>query len=72
MKNYVLKQHLLLNYKKQCKLSRKQAYLTVLIIFTENLVLNILNKEQKEALRKFSETVGENNYEKRKSFFKKK
>ena len=31
-----------------------------------------LNKEQKEALRKFSETVGENNYEKRKSFFKKK
>ena len=31
-----------------------------------------LNKEQKEALRKFSETLGENNYEKRKSFFKKK
>ena len=31
-----------------------------------------LNKEQKEALRRFSETLGENNYEKRKSFFKKK
>ena len=31
-----------------------------------------LNKEQKEALRKFSETLGENNYEKRKSFFGKK
>ncbi|MBE6989823.1 MAG: molecular chaperone DnaJ [Ruminococcaceae bacterium] len=30
-----------------------------------------LNKEQKEALRKFSETLGENNYEKQKSFFKK-
>ena len=31
-----------------------------------------LNKEQKEALRKFSETLGENNYEKRKTFFGKK
>ena len=31
-----------------------------------------LNKEQKEALRRFSETLGESNYEKRKSFFKKK
>ena len=31
-----------------------------------------LNKEQKEALRRFSETLGENNYEKRKSFFGKK
>ena len=30
-----------------------------------------LNREQKEALRKFSETLGENNYEKQKSFFKK-
>ncbi len=30
-----------------------------------------LNKEQKEALRKFSETLGEDNYEKQKSFFKK-
>ena len=30
-----------------------------------------LNKEQKEALRRFSETLGENNYEKQKSFFKK-
>ena len=30
-----------------------------------------LNKEQKEALRKFSETLGEGNYEKQKSFFKK-
>ena len=31
-----------------------------------------LNKEQKEALRKFSELLGENNYEKRRSFFGKK
>ena len=31
-----------------------------------------LNREQKEALKKFSETLGENNYEKRKSFFGKK
>ena len=30
-----------------------------------------LNKEQKEALKKFAETVGENNYEERKKFFKK-
>ena len=30
-----------------------------------------LNREQKEALRKFSETLGENNYETQKSFFKK-
>ena len=30
-----------------------------------------LNKEQKEALRKFSETLGEGNYEQQKSFFKK-
>ncbi|MBQ0037530.1 MAG: molecular chaperone DnaJ [Clostridiales bacterium] len=30
-----------------------------------------LNKEQKEALRKFSETLGESNYEKQKSFFRK-
>ena len=30
-----------------------------------------LNKEQKEALEKFSETLGESNYEKRRSFFKK-
>jgi len=30
-----------------------------------------LNKEQKEALRKLSEMLGENNYEKQKSFFKK-
>ena len=30
-----------------------------------------LNREQKEALRKFSETLGEGNYEQQKSFFKK-
>ena len=30
-----------------------------------------LNKEQKEALRKFGETLGEGNYEKQRSFFKK-
>ena len=46
---------------------RGAQYVTVTIETPRNL-----NKEQKEALRKFSETVGENNYEKRKSFFKKK
>ena len=30
-----------------------------------------LNKEQKDALKKFSETLGEGNYEKQRSFFKK-
>lgn len=30
-----------------------------------------LNREQKEALKKFSETLGEGNYEKQRSFFKK-
>lgn len=30
-----------------------------------------LNREQKEALRAFSETLGENNYEKQRNFFKK-
>ena len=30
-----------------------------------------LNREQKEALRKFSDTLKEHNYEERKSFFKK-
>ena len=46
---------------------RGDQYVTVTIETPRNL-----NTEQKEALRKFSETVGENNYEKRKSFFKKK
>ena len=46
---------------------RGDQYVTVTIETPRNL-----NKDQKEALRKFSETVGENNYEKRKSFFKKK
>ena len=46
---------------------RGDQYVTVTIETPRNL-----NKEQKEALRKFSETVGENHYEKRKSFFKKK
>ena len=30
-----------------------------------------LNKEQKEALKKFAETMGESNYEEQKKFFKK-
>ena len=46
---------------------RGDQYVTVTIETPRNL-----SKEQKEALRKFSETVGENNYERRKSFFKKK
>ena len=46
---------------------RGDQYVTVTIETPRNL-----NKEQKEALRKFGETLGESNYEKRKSFFKKK
>ena len=46
---------------------RVDQYVTVVIETPRSL-----NKEQKEALRRFSETLGENNYEKRKSFFKKK
>ena len=46
---------------------RGDQYVTVTIETPRNL-----NKEQKEALRRFSETLGESNYEKRKSFFKKK
>ena len=46
---------------------RGDQYVTVVIETPRSL-----NKEQKEALRSFSETLGENNYEKRKSFFKKK
>ena len=30
-----------------------------------------LNKEQKEALKKFAESVGDSNFEERKKFFKK-
>ena len=46
---------------------RGDQYVTVTIETPRNL-----NKEQKEALRRFSETLDESNYEKRKSFFKKK
>ena len=46
---------------------RGDQYVTVVIETPRSL-----KKEQKEALRRFSETLGENNYEKRKSFFKKK
>ena len=45
---------------------RGDQYVTVHIETPRNL-----NREQKEALRKFSETLKENNYEERKSFFKK-
>ena len=45
---------------------RGDQYVTVTIETPRNL-----NKEQKEALRKFSETLGEGNYEEQKSFFKK-
>ena len=46
---------------------RGDQYVTVTIETPRNL-----NKEQKEALRRFSETLGESNYEKRKSFFQEK
>jgi len=45
---------------------RGDQYVTVYIETPKNL-----NKEQKEALRKFAEAVGDNNYEERKKFFKK-
>ena len=45
---------------------RGDQYVTVTIETPQGL-----NKTQKEALRKFSETLGENNYQKQKSFFKK-
>ena len=45
---------------------RGDQYVTVYIETPRNL-----NKQQKEALKKFSETLQENNYEERKSFFSK-
>ncbi len=45
---------------------RGDQYVTVYIETPRNL-----NREQKEALKKFSDTLKENNYEERKSFFKK-
>ena len=45
---------------------RGDQYVTVTIETPTNL-----NKEQKEALRKFDATLGENNHQKQKSFFKK-
>ena len=45
---------------------RGDQYVTVYIETPRNL-----NKEQREALKKFAETLGENNYEERKKFFKK-
>ena len=45
---------------------RGDQYVTVYIETPRNL-----NKEQKEALKKFAESVGESNYEERKKFFKK-
>ena len=46
---------------------RGDQYVTVNVETPRNLT-----KEQKEALRSFSDMLGESNYEKRKSFFKKK
>jgi molecular chaperone DnaJ len=46
--------------------SRGDQYVTVYIETPRNL-----NREQKEAMRKFAETLGENNYEERKKFFRK-
>ena len=45
---------------------RGDQYVTVYIETPKNL-----NKEQKEALKKFAETMGESNYEEQKKFFKK-
>ena len=46
--------------------SRGDQYVTVNIETPRNL-----NHEQKEALKKFSESLGEKNYEAHKSFFEK-
>ena len=45
---------------------RGDQYVTVYIETPRNL-----NKEQKEALKKFADTMGDNNYEEQKKFFKK-
>jgi molecular chaperone DnaJ len=45
---------------------RGDQYVTVFIETPRNL-----NKEQKDAMKKFAETLGENNYEERKKFFRK-
>ena len=45
---------------------RGDQFVTVYIETPQNLT-----REQKDALRKFSELLGESNYEKQKSFFKK-
>jgi DnaJ-class molecular chaperone len=45
---------------------RGDQYVTVYIETPRNL-----NKEQKDAMKKFAETLGENNYEERKKFFRK-
>ena len=45
---------------------RGDQFVTVYIETPQNLT-----REQKDALRKFSESLGESNYEKQKSFFKK-
>ena len=48
--------------------------LGILLAFLFLLILTSvvdLNKEQKEALKKFAEACGDNNYEERKKFFKK-
>ena len=45
----------------------RDRYVTVTVETPRNLT-----KEQKEALKKFSELLGESNYEKRKSIFNKK
>ena len=45
---------------------RGDQYVTVYIETPRNL-----NREQKEALKKFAESVGDNNYEERKKFFRK-
>ena len=45
---------------------RGDQYVTVYIETPRNL-----NKEQKEALKRFAESVGDGNYEERKKFFKK-
>lgn len=45
---------------------RGDQYVTVYIETPRNL-----NREQKEALKKFAESVGDNNYEERRKFFRK-
>ena len=51
--------------------SELEARLAANETYSDPELVSRLNREQKEALKKFAESVGDNNYEERKKFFKK-